>query len=74
MRDIQALVRRTRQRERDGQADAILIVLADSATNRRLVGELRASLGPNYRDFGARGFMARYAPVNALAGSGVVLV
>ena len=42
------LTRRTRGRERDGQVDAILIVLSDSATNRRLVDELRASLGPAY--------------------------
>jgi hypothetical protein len=49
IRDVQALVRRTRLRERDGGVDAILIVLSDSATNRSLVDQLREALGPDYR-------------------------
>ena len=49
IRDIQALVRRTRMRERDGGVDAILLVLSDSATNRSLVGQLREALGPAYQ-------------------------
>jgi transcriptional regulator with XRE-family HTH domain len=48
IRDIQALVRRTRGRERDGRVDAILIVVSNSAVNRRLAGELRRALGDGY--------------------------
>jgi len=48
IRDIQALVRRTRLRERDGGVDRILLVLCDSANNRRMVDELRATLGSAY--------------------------
>jgi hypothetical protein len=46
IRDVQALVRRTHLRERDGGLNAILIVLSDSATNRRHVGQFREALGP----------------------------
>lgn len=49
IRDIQALVRRTRGRERDGLVDAILVVVSDSAVNRRLVDELRRALGDEYQ-------------------------
>ncbi len=48
IRDVQALVRRTRLRERDGGVDEILLVLSDSATNRGLVAELRETLGAAY--------------------------
>jgi transcriptional regulator with XRE-family HTH domain len=48
VRDIQALVRRIRERERDGGVDEILVVLSDSAHNRRVVGQLREALGPRY--------------------------
>lgn len=48
IRDTQALVRRTRGRERDGRVDAVLVVVSDSAVNRRLVDELRRALGGGY--------------------------
>lgn len=48
IQDIQALVRRTRGRERDGRVDAILIVVSNSAANRRLVDDLRRALGDGY--------------------------
>jgi transcriptional regulator with XRE-family HTH domain len=48
IRDIQALVRRTRGRERDGRVDAILVVVSDSSINRQLAGELRRALGDGY--------------------------
>ena len=50
IRDIQSLVRRTRRRERDGQVNAILIVVSNSAANRRVVDELRRALGDGYQD------------------------
>ncbi|MDL2335591.1 MAG: hypothetical protein QFC55_06140 [Chloroflexota bacterium] len=49
IRDVQALVRRTRERETDHRVEHILLVLADSVTNRRLVGELVENLGDAYR-------------------------
>ncbi len=73
IRDIQALVRRTRGRERDGEVDAILIVLSDSATNRRLVDELRASLGSAYAT-SPRAILSALRSGERLVGSGVVLV
>jgi transcriptional regulator with XRE-family HTH domain len=73
IRDIQALVRRTRMRERDGGVDAIVIVLSDSATNRRLVGELRDALGPDYAT-NPRVLLRALREGSALVGSGVVLI
>lgn len=71
--DIQGLVRRTRLRERDGGVDAILIVLSDSATNRRLADQLRDALGPEYASSNRalRGALRRG---EVLPGSGVVLI
>lgn len=71
--DVQAIVRRTRARERDGQVDHILIVLADTAHNRRVVDELRGSLGPDYAT-GPRRIMAALRRGERLPGAGVVLV
>ena len=73
IRDIQALVRRTRGRERDGQVDAILIVLSDSATNRRLADELRASLGQAYAT-PPREILKGLGSGERLVGSGVIFV
>jgi transcriptional regulator with XRE-family HTH domain len=71
--DIQAIVRRTRARERDGQVDHILIVLADSAHNRRIADELRRALGADYAT-GSPRIMAALRKGERLSGSGVVLV
>lgn len=73
IRDIQALVRRTRLRERDGKVDAILLVVADSATNRRLVDELRGGLGDRYQT-SPRDILRGLRSGERLVGSGVVLV
>lgn len=73
IRDVQALVRRTRLRERDGGVDQILIVLSDSATNRRLVDELRAALGPSYAT-SPRAILKALREGRPLPGSGVLLV
>jgi transcriptional regulator with XRE-family HTH domain len=71
--DIQALVRRTRERERDGGVDEILIVLSDSAHNRRTAPDLAAALGAAYSTQGAdiRRALRRGTQ---LPGSGVILV
>lgn len=71
--DVQAIVRRTRLRERDGQVDHILIVLADTAHNRRIADELRSGLGPDYQT-GARSLLGSLRRGERLAGSGVLLV
>ncbi len=73
IRDIQALVRRTRLRERDGGVDAILIVLSDSAINRRLVGQLREALGTDYAT-APRAILRALREGSALPGSGVILI
>ena len=71
--DVQAIVRRTRARERDGQVDHILIALADTAHNRRIVEELRTMLGDAYGT-GPRSILAALRTGTALPGSGVVLI
>jgi transcriptional regulator with XRE-family HTH domain len=73
IRDIQALVRRTRLRERDGGVDHILIVLSASATNRRLVDDLRDALGPEYAT-PPRRILAALRAGRPLPGSGVLLI
>lgn len=73
IRDVQALVRRTRLRERDGGVGAILIVVSDSATNRRLVGQLRDALGPDYATT-ARKILSHLRDGTELPDSGVVLI
>jgi transcriptional regulator with XRE-family HTH domain len=71
--DVQAIVRRTRARERDGQVDHILLVLADTAHNRRVADELRRALGSDYAA-SPRRIMAALRRGERLVGSGVVLV
>jgi hypothetical protein len=71
LRDIQAFVRRIRQRELEGGADAIVIVLAESALNRRLLPQLLEALGPNYAT-SSRRLLRALREAQALPGSGVV--
>jgi transcriptional regulator with XRE-family HTH domain len=71
--DVQAIVRRTRLRERDGQVDRILIVLADTAHNRRIADALRAVLGPDYTG-SSRRLMRALREGSPLVGSGVILL
>ena len=48
VRDVQALVRLIRLRERDGGADHVLLVLSDSTHNRALLEQLTDALGPRF--------------------------
>lgn len=73
VRDEQELVRRVRARERDGGADLILLVLSNSAHNRTLVSELRATLGKSY-ETGPRAILAALRQGRPLPGSGVILL
>lgn len=71
--DMQAIVRRTRERERDGHVDHLLIVLADTAHNRRVVAELRLALGAAYGT-SPKSIMAALRKGEKLPGSGVILI
>lgn len=73
IRDVQVLVRRIRERERDGGVDEIVIVLADTAHNRRTVGQLREALGPRYATRSGL-ILAALRAGAALPGSGIILV
>lgn len=73
VRDVQALVRRMRGRERDGGVDHVVLVLSDSATNRRLLEEIRLALGPAYSG-SARRLRAALRSGHGPFASGVLLV
>jgi hypothetical protein len=73
IRDLQALVRRMRERAREGGATNMLIVLSDSAMNRRLARDLREALGDEFQTPAAQ-LMSALASVRRLPGSGVVLL
>ena len=73
IRDVQLLVRRMRERERDGGADMILLVLSDSATNRRLLPHLLEALGPAWQS-PPRLVLRALRTGNLMPGSGVILL
>lgn len=73
IRDVQALVRRMRARQRDGGTDEVLLILSDSAVNRRLVGELREALGDDFAT-PPRALLAALREGRPLPGSGVILL
>ena len=73
VRDVQAFVRRIRERERDGGVAVIVIVLAESAHNRRVLPELLEALGPAYAT-SPRRVLNALREGRALSGSGLILV
>jgi len=73
VRDVQALVRRMRERERDGGVDEVVLVLAESAVNRRLLPELLEALGPRFAT-PPRSLLKALRAGQPLPGSGVVFV
>jgi hypothetical protein len=73
VRDLQALVRRMRERARDGGADCLLLVLSDSAANRAVVDELRTALGPDFAT-AQSALLSALRAGTPLPGSGVVLM
>ena len=73
LRELEELVRRIRQREVHGQADAILIVLSDSAHNRLNVGALRTALGVDYQT-PPRQLLTALRTGTPLPGSGLLLI
>lgn len=73
IRDVQRLVRHIRARERDGGVDEIIVLLADTRANRRLVDELREALGPRYTT-SPRAILGALSAGWPVPGSGVVLL
>jgi transcriptional regulator with XRE-family HTH domain len=73
IRDVQRLVRHMRERERDGGADCVLLVLADTRANRALLPELLDALGPSFAN-GPRAVVRALRRGERLPGSGVVLL
>jgi transcriptional regulator with XRE-family HTH domain len=73
IRDVQRLVRRTRERERDGGMDEVLLVLADTRANRLLLPELLEALGPRFQTSPRLIFRA-LRQGEPVPGSGVVMV
>jgi hypothetical protein len=73
VRDVQLLVRRMRERERDGGAHDVLLVLSASAHNRRVLPELREALGPGFAT-PTRAIRAALRDGRPMPGSGVILL
>ena len=73
LRDVQAFARRIHQRERDGGTGAILVVLAESALNRRLLPQLLEALGPDFAT-PPRTIFRALREGRPLPGSGVILL
>lgn len=73
VRDAQEFVRRIRIRERDGGADAILIVFSNSRHNRELVHDLREMLGPAF-SASPHDLRAALRAGRELPGSGILLL
>jgi transcriptional regulator with XRE-family HTH domain len=73
VRDLQGCVRRIRARQKNGGADAILLVLADTAHNRRIYGELRDALGPAFAT-PPDAIVSALRAGRAVPGSGVILI
>jgi hypothetical protein len=71
--DVQAAVRRIRERERDGGTDEVLLVLADTVHNRALVDQLRQALGARFQT-PARTLIEALRSGSRLPGSGVILI
>lgn len=73
IRDVQDLVRRIRQRERDGGAGELLLVLSDTAHNRALGDQLRDALGQRFLT-PPRVLLSALRAGRPIPGSGVILL
>jgi transcriptional regulator with XRE-family HTH domain len=73
VRDVQWLTRRMRERERDGGADHVLLVLSASAHNRRVLLELLEALGPEFAT-SPRVVLRALREGTPIPGSAVILV
>jgi transcriptional regulator with XRE-family HTH domain len=73
VRDVQWLTRRMRERERDGGADHILLVLSASAHNRRVLPELLEALGTEFAT-SPRAVLKALREGRPIPGSAVILL
>jgi transcriptional regulator with XRE-family HTH domain len=73
VRDVQALTRHVHLRERDGRADEIVVLLADTRTDRALVDQLRLALGSRYAT-SPKVLLKALRSGERLLGSGVILL
>jgi transcriptional regulator with XRE-family HTH domain len=73
VRDVQWLVRRMRERERDGGVDGILLVISASAHNRRALSELIEALGPEFAT-SPRAVLKALREGRPITGSAVILI
>jgi hypothetical protein len=73
VRDIQALVRHIRLRERDGGVDHLILVLSDSVHNRAVLGQLLEALGPRFMTPRPE-IIAALRAGRPVPGSGVLLI
>ena len=73
VRDAQWLTRRIRERERDGGMDEVLLVLAETAVNRRLLPDILEALGPRFAT-SPRLILKALRVGQPIPGSGVLLV
>ncbi len=73
VRDIQAVVRHVRLRERDGGVDHVLLVLSDSVHNRAILSQLIEALGPRFMA-PRRDIIAALKAGRLIPGSGVILM
>jgi transcriptional regulator with XRE-family HTH domain len=73
VRDVQALTRRMRARQRDGGTDAVVLVLAHTAHNRRVLPELLEALGPEFAT-SPRAVLKTLREGRPIPGSAVILL
>ena len=73
VRDVQRVVRHMRERERDGGVDEVLLVLAESSVNRRLLPQLLDSLGPRFST-SPRAVLRALGEGRPIPGSSVLLI
>jgi transcriptional regulator with XRE-family HTH domain len=73
VRDVQALTRRVRARQRDGDTDVVVLVLAQTAHNRRVLPELLEALGPEFAT-SPRAVLKALREGRPIPGSAVILL
>ena len=73
VRDVQALTRRMRARQREGGTDAVVLVLADTTHNRRVLPELLEALGPEFAT-SPRAVLKALREGRPIPGSAVILL
>ncbi len=73
LRDVQALERRIELKQRDSGIDRVILLVGDTAANRRTVGALREALRPRF-PLDSRAVLAAVRAGHAPAGGGIVFL